>query len=290
MAHLSDYCPAHIEYTLIAEMLEEHSGHRRPIIARTPIKIRPPPTPLIIDSALHHREVRRMIQSHRLNRPNNNHFNLLQKTKQVFQLSTKVPYYLFNIQVDYPTTIQLNSLSPIPFLLRIGPAREGDVNAPPTVFANSLTTNTLPFHLIGIKLKIKAFTVITLLQHREKSPDHEQTIGELTARWNPDTTPNDPKTKPAPIIPDFSDQNENQQNPPPMLDIGELLDIRFGSREANLMGKPCKLDGPLYPDFVTYNILHRHVLRWEVTITVARESFTIFHEAAIVVIPSCSWS
>ena len=75
-----------------------------------------------------------------------------------------------------------------------------------------------------------------------------------------------------------------------MLDVGELIDVKFGSGEAKVMGRTCKLEGPLYPDFVTYNIMHRHVLRWEVTITVAKETFMIFHEAPVEVIPSCSWS
>ena len=145
MAQNTGFSPAYVEYALIAETSEEHGGHRRPLITTIHINVRPPPTPPIIDSSLHHREVRRMIQTHRLTHPTH-HLNLLQKTKEVFQLSGKVPYYLFNVQVDYPTAIQLDSPSPLPFFLRIGPAREGDVNAPPTVFANSLTTTTLPFH------------------------------------------------------------------------------------------------------------------------------------------------
>ncbi|KAM7208349.1 hypothetical protein V8F20_001327 [Naviculisporaceae sp. PSN 640] len=315
-------CPAGIEYGLVAEMFEERHGRhydKSPtMVASTFFNVRPPPAPPILDSQLKSFECRRMVSTHRLLSPppspssSGSPSHLPPRPKQSFfkkllsSSSSKEPYYLFNLQANYPTTIQLDSINPIPFLLRIVSARQQDVNAPPSLFENMAENpGHHPFYLTSLKLKIKTFTEIAIPRQTDH-PVYEETTCEVSLRWDPDASTNgyDSSGLTAPIIPDSSKRpvlspsgRQEYEDPAtllPMLDIGALIDWRVGSKEVKYLGRTCKIDSTdakrLYPDFVTYNIRHRHVLRWEVGMSMAKETFKVSHEDVVEIVPSCSWS
>lgn len=317
-------CPAGIEYGLVAEMFEERHGRhydKSPTLtASTFFNVRPPPAPPILDSHLKSFECRRMVSTHRLLSPPPSPLasHLPSKPKQSFfkkilaSSSSKEPYYLFNLQANYPTTIQLDSIHPIPFLLRIVSARQQDVNAPPSLFANMAENPGYhPFYLTSLKLKIKAFTEVAIPRESEH-PLYEETTCEVSLRWNPDATTTNTSAdnastssiSSAPVVPDSSkrpvltpsgrQEDEDPSTLLPMIDIGALIDWRVGSKEVRYLGKSCKIDSAgakrLYPDFVTYNIRHRHALRWEVGMSMAKQTFKVSHEEGVEIVPSCSWN
>ncbi|KAM7220463.1 hypothetical protein V8F06_004242 [Rhypophila decipiens] len=299
-------CPALVAYQLVAEILEERHGHRDkgpPLITSTFVEVRPAPSPPIIDSNFKHFERRRLLRSERLASPPSPAALLPQQPKEsffkkLFSTSSPPPCCLFNIQINYPTIIQLDSINPIPFLARIVSLRPEEVNEPPNILNNMISNPGHSFHLTSLKIKLKSTTQVSVPGERQH-PVHEETFGELSLRWDPErdgsSDSDSNHLSRAPVLPDCSNraEEEGSQPIPPMMDLGALIDWRVSPREMRYQGEnnPGGIGRKkLYPDFVTYNIRHRHVLRWEVGITMAKETFKVVHEDAVEVVSSCSWS
>lgn len=167
--------------------------------------------------------------------------------------SSKVAQFGFYVQVDYPTTIQMQHPSPIPFKVRVvsDRGRTSDIIAdvPQTINITSLNIQIEATTSIICEgtFSSKTASGTRMYDFAEK--------GTMLGVRSPIAISADANSKP--------------------LDLGALLELSLHPNHANARGKPLYSFGVLYPSFVTYSIKHSHRLKWELGLQAAGESTSI---------------
>jgi len=267
---------AFVDYWLEASLSNRASPSSREI-AIYPLTVRHHPLPIVIhppDVPIHRWTCRKTVHSQRL-LPGQNHPRLFLADKLTKTLcSPKLPHYTFGVEVVCPKTTQLDSLSPMPLYVRTAPFHE--------LSSDVLAQRSRLIELRAAKVSLVARTTVNLqgvvsgsVKRRLLCRDEEV----LRAKWNP-------REREALWLP--SDAEEAA------LDVGTLvLGMRFGEQgvwcvrsgqespvfEAPVMDR-------VYPDFETYNIRHRHLVRWDLELRVAMETVRVQGEQLVTVLGS----
>lgn len=251
-----------VEYHFEAEFWQENKSGRS--TATLPISIRAASTPYpIVNFDLKRHTFPGSIKTQRLiPGMETAELSFRQKTQKLFG-SSKVPQFLFSVQVDYPGAIQLQNPIPIPFVIRVlpNPERTSDIIAdvPQTIALTSLN------------MELKACTSVVgagTFRSRSASGTDKYNFalrGTVLNLQDPIIVPSGPDAE--------------------ALDVGAFLELSLDSWYAYARGKRLqRFTSPLNPGFITYNMKHTHRLKWEVSLTVAGESMSMSDEQPVSVL------
>lgn len=255
-----------VEYFLEAELCVEAAGSaKKPDRATLPISVLAQPTAdPTTDTQLVRRSFLCRISTYRFTQPEGSgSLSLGQRTRELFG-SAKVPQLVFSLQVEHPTTMQVDDANIIPFRILILPEP----------FQTSEAIRDTPHEVIltGMSFEIRARTDMmcagTLSPHtsnqtRKFGFDLKSLI---EGRGGPIVIPAGEKAEP--------------------LDIANLLCLRIADAARLGRGPFSDRKGRLYPSFATYNIKHTHKLRWSLTVSAAGESTHVSDEIDITLLPS----
>ena len=247
----------YVEYYIEAELRVSGSGSPAGT-ATLPISVRPPSTPIpITDFDLKGRSFGGLIKTQRLVPGQETaELSFKQKTQKFFG-SSKVPEFVYSVEVDYPAVIQMGNPNPIPFRMRILPNRSRTTD----IISDVHQTVTLTKLMMEIKANTAVLCQGTFTSHdADKTVKHSLSLQQaLISLGGPITIPSGPDAE--------------------AIDIGALLDLRLDARRAYAMGKPLlAFQSQLAPSFTTYNIKHSHRLKWEAIMTVAGETMEVSAE------------
>ncbi|EON98414.1 hypothetical protein UCRPA7_6063 [Phaeoacremonium minimum UCRPA7] len=246
----------YVEYYLEAEIRLSGSGSPAGT-ATLPIFVRPPSSPIpITDFDLKGRSFGGLIKSQRLvPGMETTELSFKQKTQKFFG-SSKVPEFIYSLEIDYPTVIQLGNPNTIPFKIRLLPnrSRTSDIieDVPQKVTLTKLT------------MELKANTAVrcagTFSSHdADKTAKHPIHLAQVMVGVG------------SIVVPSSVDEEA--------IDLGALLDLRLDARRPYTMGRQLSpFQNRLAPSFTTYNIRHSYRLKWEVTISIAGESTSLSGE------------
>lgn len=184
-----------------------------------------------------------------------------QKAQKFFG-SSKVPVFMFRIQVDAPTVIQLESPNPIPFLVRVNP----DWNK------TSEIIRSVPQKVTLTRLNLYLKSDVEVRCERERggfqdghvSNKLDLCVGSAIHALGRDI--------------EIACTTEDMPS-----DVGEAINLRVG--HLGLMGQKMALRYGIYPDFTTYNIKQAHRLKWELTLSVAGEKAEAMGQGKVVLLP-----
>ncbi|KAM0323907.1 hypothetical protein ACHAQA_008488 [Verticillium albo-atrum] len=240
-----------VEYWLHAEMRYTRDGHSEVKEADLPINVRAASAEAAETyTNLKMCRVLRVVSSHRLvPGMENAELSFHQKSRKFFG-SSKVPRFAFGLQIDYPTTIQLDNPRTIPFRIRAVPdwprTSKEIVDVPQTI------------KLRGLELEIHANTAIKCVGtwHAKTADDTDkQSLNLYTALAglkNPVLIPFGEKVEPC--------------------DFGALLNLRLDAQgRAAHAREPARTTERFHPSFTTWNIKHTHQLKWRVRMSIADE-------------------
>ncbi|VUC36014.1 unnamed protein product [Clonostachys rosea] len=246
---------AHVEYWVQATLNllgQAHSGRATALlpILVSPLHLGPPITDMGLQfaSKLHH------VNSFHLSpaRPNNP-LSTSDKFKRIFKPRTPVPF-TFDMEVGFPSRIQLDNPNPIPFQLR----------AIPKETESDSDTRRMPETL---KLKTVDLIVATHVHTRNKDGSESWTL-----KTNLQTERATSSQYNQYEIPIAKDQ--------PPLDIGREINLKVKLEPADDSYKTY-----LRPMFETYNIRISHSLRWSVRYEIAGKVLEAEASQAIQVLP-----
>ncbi|KAH8812552.1 hypothetical protein F5884DRAFT_785757 [Xylogone sp. PMI_703] len=255
----------YVEYHLEAQLWLENKSSAS--IATLPIFIRPVSTAYpLMDFDLKSRTYPGIIKTQRLvPGMGDAELSFRQKTQKLFG-SSKVPQFSFSIQVGCPAVIQLQSPVPIPFKIRIipDPKRTSGIIAdvPQNVMLSSL------------EIELVASTSVIckgLFSTHSANATQKFDFGIRGIDLN--------RIAQGPVI---IPSGSNVQ----ALDVGDLLGLSLNPLHASTRGKPlARFVDQVYPSFVTYNIRHNHLLRWQLSLKVASEKMSLSGELPVSIIP-----
>lgn len=254
-----------VEYFLEAELcVEAAGGGKKAERATLPISVLAQPTTDSVSDELVRRSFLCRISTYRFTQAEGSgSLSFGQRTREFFG-SAKVPQLVFSLQVEHPTSVQVDDPRTIPFRLLILPEP----------FQTSEVIRDTPREVVltGMTFEIRARTDMmcasivhphTANQTRKFGFDIKSAIER---RAEPIVLPEGEKAEP--------------------LDIAELLDLRI-SEAAPLGMRPfSRRKGRLYPSFTTYNIKHTHKLRWTLSVSAAGEATEVSDEIDITLLPS----
>ena len=234
-----------------------------------------------------------------------------QKTQKFFH-SSKVPKYSFDLLVLSPGVIQLGSVDPVPFKVAAVP-RLGVADETSEEVRNLQKSPVVS--VASLRLVVKARTEVKVGSSwvSDKFTDRVDKFFEWTWTWGwkegedgmalPvwDRTLGTGTGAGAGADAsfgeiDFGDEKKGKKEgsgsggggssstaavtgrqgaEPPARDIGAELDLRFNPMELVYKGGTAKMSAILYPDFTTYNIRRTHELKWEMVLSVAKETVKV---------------
>ncbi|GKT61394.1 integral membrane protein [Colletotrichum tofieldiae] len=247
-----------VEYWIEAELVVQGKGSIAK--ATLPIKVAVPPTlaPPISDFGLVKREMSGSVSSQRL-LPGMECAELTfkQKTQKLFG-SSKVPKFHYTLNVQYPTIIQMGSNASIPFLLHISPDKESTTSVikdvPQTVTINNMQ---LELHSItGIRCPGTP-------EPEEASKTHKALLATISSLY-----PANAQNIVNVVLPSGPEEEP--------LDLGAVLDLRLDDLGRVLHGTTMWRDYlgiKILPTFVSYCVRVEHLLRWDVCLSVAGETW-----------------
>ena len=255
-----------VEYFLEAELCVEAAGAaKKPDRATLPISVLAQPTAdPTSDAEIVRRSFLCRISTYRFTQPEGSgSLSIGQRTRELFG-SSKVPQLVFSLQVEHPTTMQVDDANIIPFRLLILPE--------PFQTSEAIRDTPQKVILTGMTFEIRARTDMmcagTINPHTANQTlkfgfDLKSAIegrGELIV------IPAGEKAEP--------------------LDVGDLLCLRIADAARLGRGPFSSRKGRLYPSFATYNIKHTHKLKWSLTVSAAAESTQVSDEIDITLLPS----
>ncbi|KAK4446391.1 hypothetical protein QBC34DRAFT_440901 [Podospora aff. communis PSN243] len=267
---------AFVDYWLEASLSNRASPSSREL-AILPLTVRHHPLPIVIhppDFPIHRWTCTKTVRTQRLLSGQSHSRLFLADTLTKTLCGSTVPHYTFGVEVFCPRTIQLDSPSPMPLYVRTAPFHH--------LSSDVLAQRSRLIELHAVKLSLVARTTANLqgvvsgsAKRRLLCRDEEV----LRAKWSP-------REREALWLP--SDAEEAA------LDVGTLvLGVRFGEQ-----GVWCVREGQgspafekaeverVFPDFETYNIRHRHLLRWDMEVRVAMETVKAQGEQLVTVLGS----
>ncbi|KAF9878416.1 hypothetical protein CkaCkLH20_03908 [Colletotrichum karsti] len=254
-----------VEYWLEAELVVE--GKRKMVEATLPVRVWsvPSPSPPIADFGLVGRTMAGCVSTQRL-MPGMEEAKLSFKQKsQKFFGSSKVPTFHYSLRVEYPTRIQLGNPSTIPFRLKLTPDREksSDVieDVPQRVIIKSAT------------LEVHSTTAVICpgsFDPHEASKSRKACIGKTNKFINE--------------IDGIVIPSSSKEEP---LDLGAVMDLRLNATgsvpDASRFGAGAYLT--LAPTYTTYCVQLHHMMKWEIQVLIAGESWECGWQQKIVVLP-----
>ncbi|KAK3326822.1 hypothetical protein B0H66DRAFT_169675 [Apodospora peruviana] len=297
---LSDQIVAYVEYFLEASFVEQHvarSNKPKVKLATLPLQIKPPPVPPLGDFQMcRHVITGGMVRTQRL-LPGRGEGSDLTKREHLakFFRSSSVPKFAFSLEMELPSALQIGNI--IPLKVRVVPDRAETTD----IIAKSDQT----VHLVAVRLRFTARAQVLFDYEDSKykeglekdCKDHFElqvlsdkviipTVGAVAA--SQDGTSQDGKSQ------DGKSQDgkfqygggQTQAPAPEFLDVGQVMKLRLGHDHVQFLdNQTAKLDMGIYPDFATYNIAHRHLLKCEITVSIAGEKVKLATERAVVVLP-----
>ncbi|KAK0657866.1 hypothetical protein B0T16DRAFT_453287 [Cercophora newfieldiana] len=271
---------AFVDYWLEASLSNRASPSSREI-AIHPITVRHHALPIVIhppDVSLHRWTCTKTVRSQSL-LPGQTHPRLFLADKLTKTLcGGQLPHYTFGVEVVCPKTVQLGSPNPMPLYVRTAPFHE--------LSSDVLAQRSRLVELRGVKVSLVARTTANLQGVVSGSGKRKMLCRDeevLRAKWSP-------KEREALWLP--SDAEEAA------LDVGTLLmGVRFGEQGVWYVkegrGRASfekALVERAYPDFETYNIRHRHLVRWDMELRVAMEDVRVRGEQLVTVLGSAGVS
>lgn len=255
-------CQGSIKYYLEAVLRYTHGGKAVSNRATRRIVLRNIPTepPLLYYASKRWISRSLTVQSQRLGPGREDaHLSFRQRVQNFFG-SSRVPKFTYRLEVRVPSAVQLDNPLPIPFTVRVVP----ELSPERTSLSIRDTLQSVQVHIHSLKLTIDDKTDLRapgIFSAKEVRIDQNNAdcIALLTC---------DPPL-PLPI-----EQNEYQTELEP-IDIGELFELSLRTDGLQWTGRRRPLwraifnDQPVYPDFVSYLIKHRHWICWEVVVGVA---------------------
>ncbi|KAH8688449.1 hypothetical protein BGZ61DRAFT_453226 [Ilyonectria robusta] len=249
-----------VEYFLRAELNVAGQGSSDVKEAVLPLNVRTlDPNAPIADFKLMPFRSPRTLSSFRLIPGNEDvELSFSQKTKRLFG-SKKVPTIKFNVEVDFPTVIQLENPNHIPFLVRLIPDWE---------------KSSAVLKGVEQKVRLRQFTMSIMAQTEvmcegTSAPHCADDRGELDLNIPPAL---------AGIASEIYIPCSDKAPP---VDIGKMINLRVGGQGRLGQVGPEISRGKLYPTFKTYNILHTHKLNWQIRVEIAKEDFIITGSAKV---------
>ncbi|GKT46628.1 uncharacterized protein ColSpa_06809 [Colletotrichum spaethianum] len=258
-----------VEYWIEAEMVVQ--GKSSIVKAALPVKVFSPPTPAppISDFGLVRRNMTGCVSSQRL-LPGMEQAELSFKQKtQKFFGSSKVPTFHYTVNVQYPTVIQMGNESSIPFLLHVSPNREKTTE----IIEDAQQTVTIK----SMQLELQSTTGIICpgtLDSHEASKTRKLCLARMSSVF--------PVTEESIVLP-----SGPKEEP---LDLGAVLNLRVDALGRVLHGTSNwreSLGMTILPTLVTYCVKVEHTLRWEVSLSVAGETWSCEGSQRILILAPC---
>ncbi|PLN80191.1 hypothetical protein BDW42DRAFT_194624 [Aspergillus taichungensis] len=252
-----------VEYHVEAEIRYIHGRSYKWFASTVPVRVRHPPTSTVLRNPMIQKIQRpREFESHRLV-PDMEHHDLTfkEKTKRLFNLASD-PHFCYNVHINVPTVVQLNSRSPIPLTFNISPELK----------RTSVEIRDIPrtLRLDWVKAVVKSTTRIKVQGYRPhygmRSTDHDLRFDEIF------------KNLETPIV--FPVEHGNQP-----INLGEMLCPVIESNAIRILGQRKTLITPIYPDFITFNMAHTHKISWELSLSVAGETQIMTIETRLKILP-----
>ncbi|KAL4788158.1 hypothetical protein BJX76DRAFT_316507 [Aspergillus varians] len=250
----SEKCETFTEYYVQAklELLHQYKGRttRESHIATAPFPLRDVnPGPPITDFNMTEHRRAHTVTTYRLV-PGVTELSFSQQTRQTLN-SSKVPKLAFNVTLSLPRTLQVNNENTIPIILAITPNTR----------SSSEIIHDIPqqvtIKLLQISIKPRTFVQAERHDSSKSSPEVNLVPNSAVASLRQQIC--------IPVTPGAGAKSVT-------LDLGEILGIRMPQRG-------------LHPDFITYNIAHKHEMLWKVTGHVAGEYFTLSSSQSVQILP-----
>ncbi|KAK8002684.1 hypothetical protein PG989_002403 [Apiospora arundinis] len=257
----------YVKYVLNAEV-RDTSPKGRSGFAILPLNIRTPssPAPIQDNVVLAMATEERVKTLHLLPEYANESLSLRQHMKSVFKRST-VPQYSVAIVVEFPSVIQLEHPSPLPFRIR-GIMRNGEDET-----TDSVAEKPPEIHLVSGKVYLRSATNTEGLESTSGFSNYKlEKYSE--GGWN---------HHPLVMRTDFMDFDgkrliipmEHQQGKEAAIDIGKNLKLGVSTRGVQESGQFLPFAFPLYPSFHSQHVQHVHQLKWELVFACAGKKLEI---------------
>ncbi|KAI9041344.1 uncharacterized protein KD926_006920 [Aspergillus affinis] len=243
-----------VEYYLQAELRFSRGGSYDTLNATSPIALRQPAAPILLDYDILQRQLPKSVRSQRL-LPGMEDADLSfkQKTQKLFG-SSKVPEFHFMVDFAFPRRIQFENAAPIPLIIGIRPDLERT--------SDSIQDVRQTIQLNWLRLKIKSTTIVTAPGNFSSYPhsddqscDYHLGLERLFAKLE------------NPIV--FTTGKGNEP-----INIGDMLQLVLRPDGLYAQGARLAPVSGIQPDFVTYNIRRNNTLSWEISLSVAGEVLT----------------
>lgn len=258
----------YVEYYLKATL--RGGGKNKPSQAIRPIIVRPisSPNPIADFALMNRSDGNHKIVSQRLvPGMEDARLSLGQKMKKTFSLS-QVPAFVFSLDLDVPSIVQMDNPSTVPFQVRANPLWEETSeilqNTPQLVIVKQFTLKLQAMTHFTSKCMIwdeidHKTSIILRSYNRRSQPPAAADNGNTKAREARADQPPNADTLIVPI---------GGESPP--LDLGRALGIKVRATACKVVGTAG--DTGIYPTFTTCHIKHVHRLVWELTLTIAEET------------------
>ncbi|KAK7966817.1 uncharacterized protein PG986_001094 [Apiospora aurea] len=232
-------------------------------LAVLPLNIRTPSSPTPIrDFATRAMATEETLRSlHLLPEYANESLSIRQHMRSVFKRS-KIPHYSFAIVVEFPTVIQLEHPTPIPFKIR-GIVRTGENET-----TSAVAEKPPDIHLVSGQVYLRSVTNTDGLDAYSY-----KLSGVSEGRWN---------HHPLITRTDFLDFNGKQFVVPmegkhehAWIDIGTAVSLGVSTRGVQESGLFRTFQLPLFPSFHSQHVQHVHQMKWELVFACAGKKFEI---------------
>ncbi|KAK8101008.1 uncharacterized protein PG998_007586 [Apiospora kogelbergensis] len=257
----------YVKYVVEAE-IRDTSRRGNSGLATLPLNIRNPSslTPIQDNAVLAMATEERIKTLHLLPEYANESLSFRQHMASVFKRSA-VPQYNVAIVVEFPSVIQLEHPSPLPFRIR-GIVRNGENKT-----TSSVAEKPPEIHLVSGAVYLRSATNTEGLE--STSFDFYGKLSNyVEGCWN---------HHPLIMRTDFMDFDgkqlavpmEHQQGKEAAIDIGKNLNLGLSTRGVQESGKFLPFAVPLYPSFHSQHVQHIHELKWELVFACAGKKFEI---------------
>ncbi|KAJ5151359.1 uncharacterized protein N7482_010611 [Penicillium canariense] len=184
----------------------------------------------------------------------NTDLSVKQKTLKFFG-SSKVPEFHFRVNLTTPRIIQLSLSQAFPLVLEVLPLDDK--------ISNSIKEVPQDIQTNGIKVFLISRTSLRAGDPWDRATRNNQHSSSSSLRLE---SVFQKAQRPLRLSP--SEGNS-------AIDLGQAFQLGLGSHGLTSCGLSLGYISMIYPDFVTYNIKHSHMLHWKISLTIAGETQVI---------------
>lgn len=264
----------YVKYVMEAD-IQSVSKKGKSALAMLPLNIRTPssPTPIHDFAVLGMATEQSVKTLHLLPEYTHESLSFRQHMHSFFKRST-VPQYTFAIVTEFPTVIQLEHPTPLPFKIR-GIVRNGENES-----TKGVAEKPPDIHLVSGQVYLRSVTNTDGLDaYSYKLSDFSE------GRWN---------HHPLIMRTDFLDFNGKQFVVPMedrqgdvAIDIGTAVSLGVSTRGAQESGLFRTFQKPLYPSFHSQHVQHIHQIKWELNFICAGKKFEVKGKHPVRVMGPC---